>query len=628
MELILPHLRHVLAGDNFTVKFRNLDAFESYCSIKFVYLEIGTQKIKGSIFLPDYGPAVSFGENEGKIIMFNPFANEKMQDFTLMSSDTDMIDAFLHLAMNSMNSLRQIALLVKDCDLEYESHMIFRDVDSVEEPTIVKFHGSSLVLYSNGAVLKEIEIFSNTILHFPPINKHPYFGIQNDEGKVMLFHVVTFDELYKWYTLINIIKLRKTSDEYTSVPELQIETISVTHSVTKTNAETQLVDLRIEKSKKNDFVADQKEKISNDLKALKLFENQKEIMLEPQIPYPKKNDTFVPLKPSFEKAELCFTGISIENVMQKRVNSPRINLGHFLLNRCLQEANAPFLGYDKECNDYYSSRLLGSTPQVAYILLLSATLNGFVGDSLLSYFQLSEKSTGDQICDAAIVINKFKFRVFDYFNQSPFTEYNYLPSSIARDQEITKKFSSIGKEVDLGQEKPQILPYLFPHDPIKDIAHNVHSLLYIHKISKCNDTHYQILSRKILGFFLHYAYNNQPFLMIQSISQVSKNSSWSFFRGSNELSISWDKFFLSSLKEGTLISNLLLIYSDPQTIISSYYPCSQVRKQESITELFRLVQLLVFVFESQNTKAKNDGEKAPEFISSAMNSLYSMFTNR
>jgi len=629
MDAFNNFLQSASASYKFSVIQEGKEPFDYDCSIRFLFLEIGSP-IKGIALLTNYGSAVGQDTKYNKnALMFNSNVDFS-PSFTILSSSNQPIDAFHKLSINSSFSLNEMYKIVENVQIFAEEHVIATlPGNKFPKPVIARFSGDNFSLYEGDGAKYSIYISNMMNFLIPAIGQQPSFGLRDETtGKVQWISVPTFRDVERWclYFLCKKYQMSiKPTISMIQIEDTPIEEVAPkvhTHGV-KDEKKPKIVETSKPIKEERPTIVKRDNPIYEILQK-KLSQSKISSIVRVQDPEPTLSIQPVfrenmDINNVFPQKSSINDNPPLINLVFDRVSKPRIKVTRYTTHDIPMPKIDFELGFDSNSIESLENVYRNANPYDTFILLMSIVKNGYNGNSIAHTYKL-DGSYDDHITECFEVVLKYKESLLQFIiSNFSSIAVDYSLTSMIRDQKTLKKFAEFKKEIQIHQTSPQTLPFQFSYKPIEEIRQWLHNTLYNFKRNNSNakDSVYS-LSLALLSVFNHYIAPNQtPEQFFKTVSSSVRGMSvWSDLKVNIPWTSAWIHIWLLAYQYNKLLQTFLEIFKNTQVIQNFYSKCSCVRNIETISYIATTISL----FESLGIPINYETEKASDlqFIGKAI----------
>ena len=225
MNLIESFLNHTNFTSQCKVSIDNQQSFSANISIKFVFLIVSSPEngFESVIFLPDYGPAISFGEKASKIILFVPINMTNSKSFTIENEKTVIIDQIFQLSTNAILTLNSFLKQIQT-PIELKQHVIATfPPNNLDRPVFLILKNNKLKFDDNGTNFYEIEINTRTDITFSGIGSQATVGISDKSMNIIHLQAFPDESTMKLFLILIHTKYLLKQEEKKKIDSITAE---------------------------------------------------------------------------------------------------------------------------------------------------------------------------------------------------------------------------------------------------------------------------------------------------------------------------------------------------------------------------------------------------------------------
>ena len=204
MDLIESFLCHTKFSSRCKVSIDNQESFDAVVSIKFVFLIIYAPEIEfeSVVYLPDYGPAISFGCDPSNIILFVPIGLNGSKSFTIENEEPLIIDQIFQLATNAILTLNSFIKQIQE-PISFQQHVVaIFPPNDLDRPVFLILKNNKLLFDDNGTILFEIEINTRTDISFSEISSLASVGVSDKLKRIIRIQSFPDESTMKWFLVL------------------------------------------------------------------------------------------------------------------------------------------------------------------------------------------------------------------------------------------------------------------------------------------------------------------------------------------------------------------------------------------------------------------------------------------
>ncbi|OHT04717.1 hypothetical protein TRFO_06133 [Tritrichomonas foetus] len=629
MDTIRQFLRSTNASAKFTVLSDGKESSPTTCTIKFLFIEIGTPSVRGFFFMPDYTPSLDPAK---KTITFTPIGENAMP-ITFRNPNEQILNNWLQFASNSPDSLKSFVEMIPDTDLSYEQNL---GIES--HPYIVKISKDFVFsITDSNKTLIEYRLTPRTHIALPKIDDNPRIGLYESISPETISWTLIPDlpSIFDWVLLLKccIHFLEKQEQEFDDI-EIEVTSIPIDDSPAsslsshmtppQSSSITSISSFGNNFSSHHDRVSPprsrrlscdiqtinqisleikkQKDELKSKASKYKKSINVSEAIPEPEIEPPVitnyrrlKNKQYEVVK--FTKPEKMKYD-ELLTIIEPNLKNPQIEYKRYIPDYVPYNYIGSSMEYTENCPETFEEVFKSSDPKQTLVLLCSILANGFIGPSISDVYKIPKQAS--RIYDLQTVWKTHGNNTFDMMLELTEIEKYYEPWAIIYDRNLLKRLKDLNKPFEEMFPFPENLPFQYPLVPIEAFNQWFYNLLYDLKMENINSQMVIFeMSQLLWGFFNHYLINEniQGFFkeILSKVGASSFLSPWSFLRNQTDFYNNWVSFWVTSFKEGKLVPNFTEFLRQTQVIYKFYSKCAAIRNRhwvKSIVEMLHFVSML------------------------------------
>jgi len=590
MELIQQFLGNTSSTGRFTIEVDGGNPFGSKCSIRFVFVEIGSPSTRYMFFLPDYEPSLMPGDaNNPYTLKFVPI-NNNTKPFVLKTEDESLLKIWYHYAKHSQDLLDEMLKMAMGTSVLYEE-VLFVSFSATKSSNIYKVrleNTSILFIEDSGKAIIEKQITSRTRFLITYSNNSIGFKIHDSNSDdYITFDTCSFDSIKIWYLSLSITRSTVEANERLTIsaicediePEPEPEKVIIEQKENTNELEKATQSLEL--------------KLNDQLKKYKKQFSQMDPIPEPTLEIIDKSkyshNIELPKLPE-RKPVKKMTQDQLSALVKTRLSNPVACFTKYsplFFNTSLE---IPKYAYDNNSQETFKNNYINSNQTDCFLMLCSLVLNGFIGESLSGFYGVDKIPNEDRIREASRIVQTLQTSVLNMILSSHELSSFYSPDSIAMDTELIKSLLNANKLIDHPGDLPKELRYMFPHKPMELLNRWFYDASYANSIQK-------LVPQKVFfefiycieAVFAHFLVGCDVYTFAHSVANsmgpLNIVGNWSIIRTASDRN-AWIQFWHASLKDRKLSSNFVSMISNSELIMSHYLRCSLIRS-------FNDVQIIV-----------------------------------
>lgn len=594
------------------------------CAIQFVFLEMTMNKNKQVVFLPDFVPAITKNKGEKNSLVFSP-AGTIHPPFKLSAQDEHVIMLWLNFTVNTRLLLDEMIKIITDAKIEASDSLIVYEESDMGMHCTVSLSGNqiSYTQFGGNNVSKVYQISQKSQFYLSKFGERPYIIIkESDNTSQFKIGFESLEDVKVWYLAFVAIKqiyMNKQKEAADSLKQ-NLKQAEVTKPKISLQIEQQQVQqpqppkeetVEQKQQPKEDPTIKYKQeaeelkeklqaKLQNYKRSFPKPKTEKEPELDeidvsqyerPNLEKPVRKEVVHKRKPLNEE--------ELQNLAMERLKMPEVYFTRFAPNLVLQKVEVPDINYNPDTEVSFEQSFINADPTTAFLLVCSIVYNCFIGESLSDFFGVP-KIPGESLQnEAAKIVTTLDNDIFKILLENKKLKDNYLPASLARDEDLLVRLQQMKKELINPGEFPSPPPFTFQHRPLQSIVFWFFDSLYLKSLKKLSAaTAIDELSKHLVAFFSHYLLSRKVTDPLKEIANkmgptALLSSSWTLIRNlssnSDDNAIFY-RFWAESFKEGRLLSNFTTIFQYKDTIEKFYDPCSHVRCGEITSQVAGYLQ--------------------------------------